>query len=430
MTERLNLPRNTERRLSDGLDYYKLTMGQVALDRHPTAEVTFTMKNRGGDFPLSQYVDVDELKARLEDIREQGFSPEEIAYYAGLKTQDGGTRFDEEYLTYLADLELSEVDISIDEQTRDLSISSTGPWANVSLWETVVMSEVNEQYYKNLLVEQNLTQEEVWETGDARLTEKIAILKDRPDILFADFGTRRRFSAEWQDHVIQRLTNELPENFIGTSNPWFAYKHNLTPIGTYAHEMPMVYAALADIQNQNPLDGHHTMMTDWYDRYNDDLSTALTDTFTSEFFFSDFTTQQAEQWKGLRHDSGDPVEFGEKAIAFYEAEGVDPKTKTLVFSDGLTIDTIVKLADHFKDKINIIFGWGTTLMNDMGLRANNFVMKATNVDGVDTVKLSDNEGKHTGPQKQVDRYNALVDARLAVDEVFSAEFTGASYGTA
>lgn len=430
MTERINSPHSAERRLSDGLDYYKLTMGQVALDRHPATEVTFTMKNRGGNFPLSQYVDVDELKTRLDDIREQGFSPEEIAYYAGLKTQDGGTRFDEEYLTYLADLELSEVDISIDEKTKDLSINSTGPWANVSLWETVVMSEVNEQYYNNLLAAQNLTQEEVWETGDARLTEKIAILKDRPDILFADFGTRRRFSAEWQDHAIGRLSSELPENFIGTSNPWFAYKHNLTPIGTYAHEMPMVYAALADIQSQNPLDGHRTMMTDWYDHYNDDLSTALTDTFTSEFFFSDFTKEQAEQWKGLRHDSGDPIEFGEKTIAFYEAAGIDPKTKTLVFSDGLSIETIVELADHFKDKINIVFGWGTTLMNDMGFRANNFVMKATNVNGVDTVKLSDNEGKHTGPQEQVDRYVALVDARLAVDEVFRHEFAGASYGTA
>jgi len=408
----------TERRLSDGLDFYKLTMGQVALERFPTAEVTFTMKNRAGEFPLSKYVDIESLKARFETITEQGFTPEEIAYFAGLQAQDGTARFDEPYLTFLADLELSDVDVTIDEETNDLSVHTTGPWAAASLWETVVMSEINEQYYTGLMQAQGLDVDELWKTGDERLSEKIALLKEHPDIKFSDFGTRRRFSAAWQDHAIGRLANELPDNFVGTSNPWFAYKHGLKPIGTYAHEMPMVYAAIADKNGQNPLDGHHQMMIDWYDRYGDDLSTALTDTFTSDFFFSDFSEEQAQQWKGLRHDSGDPVDFGEAAIEFYKGNNVDPTTKTLIFSDGLNIETIIELADHFKDKINIMFGWGTTLMNDMGLRANNFVMKATNVDGINTVKLSDNEGKHTGPQEQVDRYIALKDARLNVASAY------------
>jgi len=407
-----------ERNLSDGLDFYKLTMGQVALERFPATEVTFTMKNRAGDFPLSQYVDVETLKNRFEAITEKGFSAEEIAYFAGLQAQDGTTRFDEPYLTFLADLKLSNVDVTIDEETKDLSVHTTGPWAAASLWETVVMSEINEQYYAGLMQAQGLGVDEIWETGDARLSEKIALLHDRPDIKFSDFGTRRRFSAAWQDHAIGRLAKELPDNFVGTSNPWFAYKHGLKPIGTYAHEMPMVYAAIADKNNQNPLNGHHQMMIDWYDRYGDDLSTALTDTFSSEFFFSDFSEEQAEQWKGLRHDSGDPIEFGETAIKFYKSHNVNPITKTLIFSDGLDIKTIIQLADHFNGKINIMFGWGTTLMNDMGLRANNFVMKATNVDGIDTVKLSDNVGKHTGPQEQVDRYIALKDARLHTAEAY------------
>jgi len=408
----------TERRLSDGLDFYKLTMGQVALEHFPTAEVTFTMKNRAGEFPLSKYVDVENLKARFETITEKGFAPEEIAYLAGIQAQDGTARFDEPYLTFLADLELSEVDVTIDKETNDLSVHTTGPWAAASLWETVVMSEINEQYYTGLMQAQGLDVDELWKTGDERLSEKIALLNERPDIKFSDFGTRRRFSAAWQDHAIGRLANELPDNFVGTSNPWFAYKHGLKPIGTYAHEMPMVYAAIADKNGQNPLDGHHQMMIDWYDRYGDDLSTALTDTFTSDFFFSDFSEEQAQQWKGLRHDSGDPIEFGETAIEFYKENNVDPTTKTLIFSDGLNIEKIVELADHFKGKINIMFGWGTTLMNDIGLRANNFVMKATNVNGIDTVKLSDNEGKHTGPQEQVDRYIALKDARLNVADAY------------
>jgi nicotinate phosphoribosyltransferase len=403
----------TERRITDGLDYYKLTMGQVALGNFPEADVTFMMKNRGGDFPLSQYVNIDELRNRFDQIIANGFSTEEITYLAGLKAQNGEARFDESYLDFLATIQLVDVNVGIDEATNDLAISAKGPWANVSLWETVVMSEVNEQYYRNLMKAQNLNIEDVWAEGDRRLDEKIAQLRERSDIKFSDFGTRRRFSVDWHDHAIGRLAKELPDNFVGTSNPWFAYKYGLAPIGTYAHEMPMVYAALADAQGRSPLEGHGEMMNDWDKRYEGDLSIALTDTFTSEFFFTDFTAEQAQKWRGLRHDSGDPFEFGEKAIAFYEKEGVDPTTKTLVFSDGLDIDKIVELADHFAGRVNLMFGWGTTLMNDLGLRANNFVMKPTKVNEIYAVKLSDDAGKHTGPIKQVDRYTK--DARHMVE---------------
>lgn len=404
MTEFLSQTPEREIRLSEGLDYYKLTMGQLALERYPETEVTFTMKNRATERPLSEYVDIAELSARFDAIREKGFAPEEIAYFAGLKAQDGTARFDEQYLDFLADLRLGAVNISTHPDTQDLSISSTGPWANVSLWETIVMSEVNEQYYKNMMIEQGLSKEEVFTEGDRRLDEKIAILKDRPDIKFSDFGTRRRFSAEWHDHVVERLATELPDNFVGTSNPWFAYKYDLKPIGTYAHEMPMVYAAMQDTEAGNPMQGHTRMMKDWYERYGEDLSIALTDTFTSDFFFADFTPEQAAEWRGLRHDSGDPIAFGEQAIAFYESHEIDPSTKTIIFSDGLDIDTIVKLADHFKGRVNLMFGWGTSLMNDLGFKANNFVMKATHAGESDTVKLSDDEGKHTGPQSLVERY--------------------------
>lgn len=403
----------TERKLSDGLDFYKLTMGQVALERFPEASVTFTLKNRGGEFPLSQYVDPITLEARLTAIRDQGFTPEEIAYFAGLQAQDGSARFDAAYLDFLTDLTLIDVSIQTNPQSGELALESTGSWPNVSLWETIVMSEVNELYYETLMKEQGIDKAKAWAEGDRRLTQKIERLR-QSDITFADFGTRRRFSAEWQDHVIGRLAAELPDNFTGTSNPWFAYKHSLTPIGTYAHEMPMVYSALADTRDENPLDGHNAMMQNWYERYGEDLSIALTDTFTSEFFFSDFTAEQAEAWRGLRHDSGDPVEFGEQAIAFYEANGVDPRSKTIIFSDSLDIDTIFSLNEHFKGRVKVTFGWGTTLTNDLGFRANNFVMKATAVNGTPTVKLSDVAGKHTGPEAQVDRYNSLVEARREV----------------
>ncbi len=411
--------KNYEPNLSRGLDFYKLTMGDMAYEKHPDAEVTFTLKNRNSEQPLSEYVSPETLQARLDAIRERGFTPEEIAYYAGLEAQDGEARFTVEYLDHLADMTLPEVAISLDPDTNDLSVSTTGPWTDVSLWETVVMSEVNEEYYAQLMESHGMSLADLYEEGDRRLDEKVAKIMSRPDIKFADFGTRRRFSANWHEHVTQRLSTELPENFIGTSNPWFAYKYDLAPIGTFAHEMPMVYAGLENAADGNPLDGHTKMLQDWQEHHHGDLSIALTDTFTSEFFFNDFTPEQASSWNGLRHDSGDPFDFGERVIAFYEKNGIDPATKTIVFSDGLNVDKIIELADYFKDRVKLTYGWGTSLMNDLGLPANNFVMKATKVNGTETVKLSDDEGKHTGPVEKIAMYQTAVKevGRRAAKEV-------------
>jgi nicotinate phosphoribosyltransferase len=401
-----------ERKLTEGIDFYKLTMGQIALERFSGTEVTFTFKNRDPHHPISEFVTVKALKERLDQIRSNGFSPEEIAYLASIKASDGSGRFDPEYLDYLANIKLPEVSIRYND-AGDLDISTSGNWAATSLWETVVMSECNEIYYDQLASVENIDKRALLVEGDRRLSAKIELLKERPDIKIADFGTRRRFSAGWQEYVIGRLASEIPNNFIGTSNPWFAYKYGVKPIGSYAHEMDMTYAALADAEGRNPLDGHDELMDDWFNRYGEDLSIALTDTFTSDFFFSDFPKEQAKLWRGLRHDSGDPFEFGNKAIEFYEQLGIDPKEKTIVFSDGLDIETIVKLADYFDGKINVLFGWGTTLMNDLGLRANNIVMKVTNVNGIETVKLSDDEGKHTGSAEKIGRYILAKDRELA-----------------
>ncbi|RYF28483.1 MAG: nicotinate phosphoribosyltransferase [Chloroflexi bacterium] len=400
--------------LSRDLDFYKLTMGDMILEKHPDDVVTFTMKNRNSDQPLAEYVDSDTLATTLDAIRRQGFTNEEIAYYGGLKAQDGEARFTAEYLDHIAAIQLPEVKIANDPETNDLAITTSGPWADVSLWETVVMSEVNEAYYKGLMESHGLSLGDLYAEGDLRLNEKIALLATRPDIKFSDFGTRRRFSADWHEHVIQRLTTELPDSFVGTSNPWFAYKYDLRPIGTFAHELPMVYAGIADQQGDNPLDGHSQMLYDWQDHHRGDLSIALPDTFGSEFFFEDFTREQAIAWNGLRHDSGDPIAFGERAIELYRQYNIDPMTKTIVFSDGLNINTIIELADYFTGKVTIMFGWGTSLMNDLGLPANNFVMKATEVNGTGTVKLSDDPGKHTGSIEKVSMMQQKVAEKLGM----------------
>lgn len=402
---------NTQQPLTADLDYYKLTMGNVILERHPAAEVTFTLKNRNHAQPLSEYVDKEQLQARLDTIRGTGFSGEEILFLAGLQSQDGDARFDQYYLDHLEHISLPPVAITLDE-TGDLAINTTGPWADVSLWETVVMSEVNELYYQRLMEQHGLSIDDLYEQGDRRLDEKVAKLQQYPDIKFADFGTRRRFSFGWHEHVISRLKQAMPQQFTGTSNPWFAYKYGLQPIGTFAHEMPMVYAALEDAETGRPLDGHADMLRDWQSHYDGDLSIALTDTFGSDFFFTDFDGEQAASWNGLRHDSGNPFEFAEKAIAFYQTHDIDPMTKTIVFSDGLDVDTIIQLHLYCKDRVQTTFGWGTNLMNDLGVPANNFVMKATAANGTATVKLSDDIGKHTGPQDFVDRYQLATEAMI------------------
>jgi len=384
-------------------------MSQHEYEHAPNASVTFELKNRANSL-LSEYVQPEELSQRLEAFR-HGWTPEELAYLAGLQNQDGDAQFSEAYLNYLADSPLPKVDVSLNER-GDIAAETTGAWPLVTFWETVVMSELNELYFDNKLKAEGSSLNKLYDEGNRRLDQKIATLKERPDIKFADFGTRRRFSYGWHKHVVERIAQELPNNFIGTSNIYLAHTLGLPPIGTYAHELPMVYAAQAEKEGRNPLEGHREMLEDWEDTYRGDLSTALTDTFTSEFFFADFTKDQAEAWKGLRHDSGDPIEFGEQVIAFYETYDINPQDKTIVFSDGLDLDTIVLLADHFKNKIGVVFGWGTTLTNDLGIKTNNIVMKAVEVDGVSTVKLSDNVGKHTGEDEKITQYQEYVDTRV------------------
>lgn len=398
-----------ENQLTNGLDFYKVTMGQVAYEQEPFAEVTFTFKNRG-EQRIADYAPVEQLTERFDRLRQRGWNEVELGHLEGLHTNSGERMFSDGYLDYLRDAELPEVRVSLDQETNDIAIETNGPWAMSTFWETVVMSEVNEVYFENFMQQSGLDIMDVYNEGQQRLDEKIATLKANPDIKIAEFGTRRHFSLTWQNHVVSELANHCPDNLVGTSNVALAREHNLKPIGTFAHEMPMVYAALADARGENIRASHQVFLDQWYDRYGEDLSIALTDTFGTDFFFTDFTKEQAENWHGTRHDSGDPIVFAERLIAFYEEKGIDPKDKTIVFSDGLDIDQIVTLQERFADKMNVLFGWGTTLTNDLGIPALNIVMKATHVQdtvtgkAAMTVKLSDNAGKHTGPQALVATY--------------------------
>lgn len=395
-----------------GLDYYKPTMSQLAYEQEPHTEVTFTFKNRG-EQRLADYIGVEELQTRFDRMQARGWTELELDYLASLHNHEGERVFNDDYLDYLSQSELPSVAVRHDETTDDIAIESTGPWALNTFWETVVMSEANELYFENFVQANGLDLEEIYDEGQARLEAKMETLREHPEIKIAEFGTRRHFSMKWQNHVVSQLAQHCPDNLIGTSNVSLARAHGLKPIGTFAHEMPMVYAALADARGEDIRASHQKFLSDWYNRYGEDLSVALTDTFGTDFFFADFTQTQAENWRGTRHDSGDPVVFAERLIAFYQDKGIDPRSKTVVFSDGLDIDQIVLLQEKFGHKMNVMFGWGTTLTNDLGIPALNIVMKATHVrDTVAdkeamTVKLSDNAGKHTGPADLIATYKDI-----------------------
>jgi nicotinate phosphoribosyltransferase len=392
-----------KQQITDGLDLYKATMSQIAYEKHPDVGVTFELKNRNAE-SLFAYVEPKVLQERLGIIAQRGFSHEELTYLSTLKNNDDPL-FSAEYLSYLAEKPLPQVAVGVNEFSLQLHVEAQDDWPLVSFWETVVMAEINELYFETYLERHGISATDLYDEGDARLTEKIETLQANPDIKFADFGTRRHFSYRWQKHVVERLAKELPGQFLGSSNIGLSSELGMQPIGTFAHEMPMVYAAIADKQGDNIRASHGQMLDDWYERYGEKLSIALTDTFGSDFFFEDFGTERAAAWRGVRHDSGDPVAFGEKTIAFYAEHGIDPSSKTIVFSDGLDINDIVKLHEHFAGRINVVFGWGTSLTNDLGLPALNIVMKAVEADGAATVKLSDVATKHTGDPATIEKYH-------------------------
>lgn len=388
--------------ITDGLDFYKTTMSQLAYEKEPDAQVTFELTNRGTQ-RLADYVDAATLQTRLDCIGQHGFSKSELAFLAGISGENGSL-FSNEYLQQLGDTTLPDALVFHNNATGELNVTASGDWPMVTFWETIVMSELNELYFEAYTQKHGLSLEKLYEDGDARLTQKIERLRAKPGIKFADFGTRRHFSYRWQRHVVERLATELPNQCLGTSNVGLAKDLGLAPIGTFAHELPMVYAGLADKRGDAIRAAHGRLLDDWFERYGTKLSIALTDTFGSNFFFADFGTERATAWNGVRHDSGDPITFGEKVIAFYREQGINPTTKTIVFSDGLDIDAIEALYDHFNERIKVVFGWGTTLTNDLGVPPLNIVMKAVAVDGTETVKLSDVATKHTGPETKIEVY--------------------------
>ena len=389
------------------IDFYKSSMGQVIFHRHRNVEGRFILVNRTKAVHIPDFVGEDELRRELDRVRERvRFSKTELHYLRG--TNEYHQRmFVEDYLDFISRLQLPEYHLArVGDQYQ---LEFPGQWAEITYWETIALSIINELYYQSFMKKlSRFGRDLVYAEGKRRLAEKIDILRKRPDITICDFGTRRRFSRDWHDYVVRTLSEELPPTqFLGTSNIYLAMKYGLLPMGTSAHEMDMGYSGIFHWNDEEIRASHQKVLYDWWDEYNWGLSIALTDTYGTDFFFGDMTPRQAQYWKGLRQDSGDPFVFVDKAVAFYQRCGVDPQEKLIVFSDGLDIHTIVKLADYCEGKIRCTFGWGTNLTNDLGFPALSLIVKLVESNGHGTVKLSDNIAKALGKPEDIERFKRI-----------------------
>ena len=392
-------------------DFYKFTMGQVIFKYYKNIPVTMGFKNRTTSIDLPDFISLNELRQQLDHVKGLKLTKTELHYLRG--TNEYQERmFSEDYLQALQNINLSDYFCDVttySEPKNKLILDFSGAWHDTTYWEIYALAIVNEMYFRSLLKNKSSFKlDAIRAEGIKRLEQKITELRKYPELTFTDFGTRRRFSREWQEYVVKTMAEELPDQFIGTSNVKLAEKYGLLPMGTSAHEPEMVLAGLAgNLSDKYLHDAPGTWLQKWWQQYDWGLSIALTDTFGTDFFFQNFTKEQANNWKGLRQDSGDPIQFGERAIQFYENYDIDPKEKLLIFSDGLDVKTMIKIFNHFHKRIKVTFGWGTNLTNDLGLAPLSLVIKATKADGKPLVKLSDNLAKAIGPKDEVERYKRV-----------------------
>ena len=364
-------------------DLYKFTMWQAMLHSHPQtqAEYSFVCRNQPA-YPLAELL--ADVNAQLDHLCTLRFAPGELAYLRGLRY------IKSDFVDFLRIFSFQREFITAAADGDALRIRAVGPQVHTMAFEIFVLAIVNELYFRRFDAEAALAE------GRRRLQTKIELLRGfaeepaaRHPFEFFDFGVRRRFSRDWQREMVGTLKREVPMYFKGTSNVLLAKELELVPIGTMAHEYLQTYQALGvrlrDFQNA-ALEG-------WVQEYRGDLGVALTDVVGMDAFLADFDLYFAKLFDGLRHDSGDPVAWGEKALAHYARLRIDAHTKRLVFSDGLDLPTAIRLYRTFADRTQTGFGIGTHLSNDVGLTPLNIVMKLTACNGQPVAKLSDSPGK-------------------------------------
>jgi nicotinate phosphoribosyltransferase len=359
-------------------DLYKFTMMQAVLHQFPGAHVEYRFKCRSAGIALAPFAKA--VNEQIDALCTLRFQEDELSYLRNLRY----VRSD--FVDFLALFHFNRRHIDVSAEGNDLSIAIKGPWLHTILFEIPVLAIVNEVYFRATQPKPN------FDEGRTRLANKLALVRSQaPELAFsfADYGTRRRFSHAWQREVLFAVKEMVPQNFVGTSNVFFAKELGLLAVGTMAHEWLQAAQALGPRLR----DSQRWAFQKWADEYRGDLGIALSDVAGLKAFMRDFDMYFCKLFDGARHDSGDPITWGEAIINHYLANRVDPKTKTLVFSDGLTFPRAIELAKHFQGRAKTAFGIGTNLTNDLGYTPLQIVIKMVRCNGQPVAKLSDTPGK-------------------------------------
>lgn len=369
-------------------DFYKFTMQCAVVKLYPNIKAKYQFINRGEHkFPEGFHV---LLRNAVNSMAKLQLTKDEKKFL-----RNTCPYLNPAYIDFLEGYRYDPSEVNIEQNGTDLEVSVEGLWYRTILWEVPLLAMISELYYI-------ATDQKCWDDEKIveKTIEKVRLFNDL-GVRFAEFGTRRRHSYHVQRKVVHTLETHNKNSFIGSSNVHMAMIYNTKPIGTHAHEWFMFHAAEYGFKMANAM-----ALESWVDVFRGDLGVALSDTYTTEVFFKQFDTKFAKLFDGVRHDSGDPIEFANKTIDHYKRHGIKPHYKHIIFSDGLNPQKVENITHATKDKIGISFGIGTNLTNDVGLRPMNIVIKLTEVltsdnDWVPTVKLSDEPFKHTGDPRMI-----------------------------
>ncbi|NOD76260.1 MULTISPECIES: nicotinate phosphoribosyltransferase [unclassified Ruegeria] len=404
-------------------DFYKLLMCQSVFRNKPQTTVAFSLINRSNHVPLAKLIDEGELREQLDHICSLSLSRGESTWLRGNMFYGKRQMFRSDFMEWFENMRLPPY--HLERKGDQYELTFEGKWHEVMLWEIPALAVLMELRSRAVLNDMRRFELQVlYARAMTRVWEKIEKLSSVGGLSIADFGTRRRHSFLWQDWCVQAMIEGLGPSFTGTSNCLIAMRREVEAIGTNAHELPMVYSALADTDAelaQAPYD----VLSDWHDEHDGNLRIILPDTYGTKGFL-DNAPDWLAGWTGIRIDSGDPAAGAEVAIEWWKSRGEDPTQKRIIFSDGLDVEKIQELHSQFAGRANISFGWGTLLTNDFrGLVPNDalapfsLVCKAVSANGRPTVKLSDNPEKAMGPQDQIKRYKRVfgVGAQEAIEVV-------------
>ncbi|MCW4115520.1 nicotinate phosphoribosyltransferase [Aurantimonas sp. MSK8Z-1] len=394
-------------------DFYKLLMLQMIWGLHPDVRATFSLINRTRSVRLAEEIDERELRDQLDYARSLRFTKGEMIWLAGNTFYGTKQIFRPQFLDWLEDFRLPDYELRrVDGQ---FELHFHGAWTDTMMWEVPALAILNELRSRAAMRDLKRFELDVlYARAKAKMWNKVERLQKLPDLRLSDFGTRRRHSFLWQRWCVEALKEGLGTNFIGTSNVKLAMDADLEAIGTNAHELPMVLAALADDDAALRQSPYH-VLEEWQSYYGGNLLVVLPDTFGTSAFLEKAPRWVAD-WTGFRPDSAPPIEAGEAIMRWWRANGQDPRDKLLVFSDAMDVDTIESVYRHFDGRVRMSFGWGTNLTNDFRdvapernseLEAISLVCKVSDANGRPAVKLSDNPTKATGEPGAVARYRRI-----------------------